>query len=58
MHTANVHNEESHVRDNIYCAMGVWALALAYRCVMLNTKPAIQSVQLTTCNVFGTKLTL
>lgn len=31
MHTANVHNEESHVRDNIYCAMGVWALALAYR---------------------------
>lgn len=58
MHTANVHNEESHVRDNIYCAMGVWALALAYRCVMLNTKPAIQSVQLTTCNVFGTKFTL
>ncbi|KAL9975501.1 hypothetical protein ACROYT_G012666 [Oculina patagonica] len=30
-HTANVNNEESHVRDNIYCAMGVWALALAYR---------------------------
>ena len=33
LYTNNVQNEESHVRDSIYCAMGVWALALAYRFV-------------------------
>ncbi|XP_068721668.1 phosphorylase b kinase regulatory subunit beta-like isoform X1 [Montipora capricornis] len=30
LHTSGK-NEESHVRDNIYCAMAVWALGLAYR---------------------------
>lgn len=29
-------NEESHVRDNVYCAMAVWALGLAYRLVYTN----------------------
>ena len=30
LHTSGK-NEESHVRDNVYCAMAVWALGLAYR---------------------------
>ena len=32
LHTSGK-NEESHVRDNVYCAMAVWALGLAYRFV-------------------------
>ena len=30
LHTSG-RNEESHVRDNVYCAMALWALGLAYR---------------------------
>lgn len=30
LHTSGK-NEDSHVRDNVYCAMAVWALGLAYR---------------------------
>lgn len=30
LHTSGK-NEESHVRDNVYCAMALWALGLAYR---------------------------
>ena len=30
-------NEEGHVRDNVYCAMAVWALGLAYRSVFVNS---------------------
>lgn len=41
LYTNNVQNEESHVRDNIYCAMGVWALALAYRFVTVIHKKYI-----------------
>ncbi len=46
-HTANINNEESHVRDNIYCAMGVWALALAYRFVTeMNVNLAVVTLNL------------
>lgn len=44
LYTNNVQNEESHVRDNIYCAMGVWALALAYRFVTVIHKKYISVI--------------